>query len=102
MASQTHTAPDRALIESQLKKILASGGFRQSRRRSELLRWSVDRVLNGDIEPVKEHQVGMAVFGKSESWDPRIDPIVRVEFNRVRQKLREYYAGEGSNDPVVV
>ena len=90
-------------VEAQLQRILASAGFRNSQRRSDLLRWLVTRVLlEGDSKTVKEHLVGMAVFGKSESWDPRIDPVVRVEFNRVRQKLREFYEHEGKEDPILI
>lgn len=53
-------------------------------------------MLAGQTEPVKEHQIGLEVFGKPESWDPRIDSSVRVEFNRLRQKLREYYERDGA------
>ena len=102
MGSQAWGALERARIEQQLERILASSAFRQSRRRSQLLRWSVERVLGGNTEPAKEHEIGIAVFGRAESWDPRIDPIVRVEFNRIRQKLREYYATDGAADPVIV
>jgi TolB-like protein/Flp pilus assembly protein TadD len=66
------------------------------------LQWSVGRVLSGETDPVKEYQLGQEVFGKPESWDPRIDSSVRVEFNRMRQKLREYYEGEGASDPVII
>ena len=89
-------------VEAELDRILASPGFRNSARRSSLLSWLVRRVLAGDAEPVKEHRIGLEVLGKPESWDPRIDPAVRVEFNRVRQKLRDFYAGEGSEDEIVI
>src|SRR5215469_6485548 len=89
-------------VEAQLSRILESTGFRNSQRRSDLLRWLVTRVLEGDAEPVKEHRIGLEVFGKSESWDPRIDPAVRVECNRVRKKLREYYENDGSEDPILI
>ncbi|HLH17765.1 MAG TPA: tetratricopeptide repeat protein [Bryobacteraceae bacterium] len=67
-----------------------------------MLRWTVERALHGAEGPVKEHEIGLAVFGKPASWDPRIDPIVRVEFSRMRQKLRDYYQGHGATDPVII
>ena len=96
------TDPGPAHIQAQLQKILASPGFRGSRRRSELLQWTVHRVLAGQTDPVKEYHLGLEVFGKLESWDPRLDSSVRVEFARMRQKLRDYYAQEGASDPVFI
>ena len=66
------------------------------------MRWAVARALSGLDTLVKEYEIGLAVLGKPESWDPRIDPIVRVEFSRIRQRLRDYWAGEGAEDPVII
>src|SRR5262249_36049480 len=40
------------------------------------------------------------VFDKETSFDPRVDPVVRVEAGRLRSKLREYYELEGQADSV--
>ena len=37
----------------------------------------------------------MQVFGKEDSFDPRTDPIVRVQARRLRAKLVRYYREEG-------
>ena len=42
----------------------------------------------------------MEVFGRSAEYDPKIDSAVRVEMGRLRSRLVEYYAQDGSNDPV--
>ena len=49
---------------------------------------------------MKEARIGLEVFGRrAESYDPAIDPIVRVQMGRLRGKLRAYYAaGEGASD----
>lgn len=60
------------------------------------------RALAGQTEVVKEYHIGVEVFGKPDSWDPRIDPIVRVEFNRLRQKLRQYYEEAGADDAIII
>jgi hypothetical protein len=57
-------------------------------------------VLDGRTEPLKEYVIGVEVFDKDESFDPRVDAIVRVEAGRLRTKIKEYYGEEGRSDPV--
>ena len=40
---------------------------------------------------VKGYDVALEVFGRPETFDPTVDPVVRVEAGRLREKLREYY-----------
>jgi TolB-like protein/tetratricopeptide (TPR) repeat protein len=87
-------------VEAQLSTVLAGSGFRNSQRRSSLLRWLVCHALDRNAQPVKEYEIGVAVFEKPESWDPQTDSAVRVEVNRVRGKLREYYENEGQQDEI--
>ena len=42
------------------------------------------------------------MFDRDESYDPRVDSIVRVEAGRLRTKLEQYYHGHGSDDPIVI
>jgi TolB-like protein len=49
---------------------------------------------------VKEYTVGVEAFGRPADYDPKIDPIVRVQARRLRAKLDEYYATEGATDTV--
>ena len=46
--------------------------------------------------------MGVEVFNKMESFDPRIDSIVRVEARRLRSKLERYYQTEGREDGVII
>lgn len=66
------------------------------------LSYSVSQTLSGDGEALKEAVVGIEVFDRPVDYDPRIDPIVRVEARRLREKLRQYYAAEGSSDSIVI
>ena len=50
-------------------------------------------------ERLKGSNVAQAVFDR-ESLDPNIDPIVRMEAARVRDRLREYYETDGRDDPI--
>ena len=51
---------------------------------------------------MKEYLVGVEVFNKMETFDPRIDSIVRVEARRLRSKLERYYQTEGREDQIVI
>jgi hypothetical protein len=89
-------------IQAQLEKILASADFARSERLSRFLRFAVEQTLQGQGGQLKEHTIGIEVFDKSLFYDPRTDPIVRVEATRLRSKLKEYYATEGRGDPIVI
>ena len=47
---------------------------------------------------IKEYQLGVEVFERGQDFDPATDSIVRVEANRLRHKLREYYDDQGQQD----
>jgi TolB-like protein/Flp pilus assembly protein TadD len=90
------------LIRTELEKILASRIFAHSDRPSRFLRFVVEHTLSEDATSLKEYSIATAVLDRSESFDPRIDPIVRVEAGRLRSRLNQYYKAEGSDDPVVI
>jgi TolB-like protein/Flp pilus assembly protein TadD len=82
--------------------VLASPGFARSERLSRLLRFVVERHLEGRDTELKESLIAIEVFGRPPGHDPKVDSIVRSEAARLRSRLIEYYAGEGSTDPVVI
>src|SRR5271165_7451172 len=87
-------------IRSQLDRLLASVAFASSLRRGQLLRYLVARTLAGKGDGINEYAVGIDVFEKPASFDPRIESIVRTEVGRLRQKLKDYYAGEGQSSAI--
>jgi len=91
-----------AQIQQQLNRILSSDSFIKSPQLSRFLRFCIERMLLGRQDELKEQVLGVEVFRRSSSFDPRVDPIVRVEARRLRSKLDEYYAGEGRFDPLVI
>jgi TolB-like protein/Tfp pilus assembly protein PilF len=94
--------PRAAVVREQLAKILESRLFVTAERRSRLLRFLVERSLESRGHGIKEHEVGIEVFSRPSSWDPRLDPIVRVQVGNLRSKLTEYYAGAGKDDPLLI
>jgi len=71
---------------NELRAILRSPGFLRSERLRDFLSFVVENTLAGRIGHLKEYVIGLEVFGKDESFDPRLDPIVRVEAGRLRAK----------------
>jgi TolB-like protein/Flp pilus assembly protein TadD len=91
---------DQKAVREQLDRILNSGPFVQSRRRQRFLEYIVNETLAGRGERLKGYNIALEVFDRPESFDPAIDPLVRIEAARLRDKLREYYESEGQNDPI--
>ncbi len=88
-------------IRFELEKILAASCFSKSKKLSGFLRFSVENALAGDAN-VKEQVIAIEVFGRNGDFDPRLDPIVRVQARRLRAKLSTYYSTEGLFDSIVV
>jgi TolB-like protein len=86
-------------IRSALEKICASEQFSGSPRLARFLRFAVEKTLAGEGGDLKEYLLGTEVFDRGSGFDPRIDPIVRVEARRLRAKLDEYYQRDGRDDP---
>jgi eukaryotic-like serine/threonine-protein kinase len=89
-------------VRAELDRILASDVFSGARRPSDFLRFVVETCLNGGGARIKEFLVGVDVFGRPAQYDPRLDPVVRIEAGRLRTKLVQYYGGPGSDDPIVI
>ncbi len=79
-------------VRAELERVLASDDFANAERLRRLLRFLVERVLDGREHEIKEFVVGTEVFDRGPDYDPRIDSIVRVEMRRLRGKLDEHYA----------
>ena len=89
-------------VRTQLERVLSSRAFSSSERLSQFLRFVVEESIRGQADALKEWLLGVRVFGRNESFDPRIDAIVRVEAGRLRTKLARYYETEGCHDPVLI
>src|SRR5947207_5195087 len=95
-------APDDFPVREQLDRILASPTFQQSDRLKRFLSFIVLEAINGHRDELKEYVIGVQVFGKQESFDPRTDPIVRVQARRLRAKLVHHYREEGRADELII
>lgn len=94
--------PPQEQSQRQMQRILHSAAFRNAHTLQQLLQFLVAQAYGPDAETLKEYTIGLGAFSRSQDFDPKIDPIVRVQTHRLRQKLREYYDTEGRNDPVLI
>ena len=90
------------VVRQQVDRVLASPTFHQVDRLKRFLKFIAQEALDGRSDQLKEYVIGVQVFGKEESFDPRTDPIVRVQARRLRARLVRYYREEGQNDQIVI
>src|SRR5215510_12546587 len=92
---------EKAVLE-QLDRILRSATFQQVERLKRFISFIVTEAAAGRGDELKEYVVGVQVFGKESSFDPRTDPIVRVQARRLRTRLAQYYHDEGQQDELII
>jgi hypothetical protein len=92
--------PDPVGVKLELERILASRGFRHATSQARFLRYAVEQTIAGRGHLIREHRIGSEGFGRGDSFDPRLDPIVRTQARKLRGKLTLYYATSGRNDPI--
>lgn len=85
---------------AEMEKILAATCLRDSHLLQRFLRYVVGHTLAGERGQLKEYSVAVDVFERDATFDPRVDPVVRMAARRLRQKLQEYYAADGAQDPL--
>ena len=90
------------LLREELERVLSSASFARSERVSKLLRFLVERYMEGRDDELKESLIGVEVFGRRPDYDPKLDSTVRTEAVRLRARLNTYYSAEGSQDPLVI
>ena len=82
---------------AELKSVLGSPQFLRAPKLAQLLSYLCETLFSGQAGQIKEYSIGAEVFGRGEAFDQNSDSIVRVEANRLRKRLAEYYAGEGAS-----
>ena len=101
-ATTKSDAPSTEQCQQQIHRIIHSTTFRNALTLQQLFQFVADKAIAGTTEGLKEYTIGVEAFGRKQDFDPKTDPIVRVQIHRLRQKLKEYYDAEGSHDPILV
>jgi len=77
---------------AELQTVLRSPLFARSPTLSHLLSYLCEKTFAGETDQIKEYSVALEVFDRQDSFDQDTDSIVRVQANRLRKRLSEYYA----------
>ena len=97
--------PDTGLqdsVNAQLERMLSRPPFASSPSLSRLLRYLVEETLAGRGAEINEYTIGLRIFNRSADFNPRADPIVRVQTHYLRARLAQYYSAAGAQDTVVI
>jgi hypothetical protein len=86
----------------QLERILNSVQLVTSPSLSRFLRYIVEETLAGRNSDIREYTLGVHVFDRGEDFNPRLDPIVRVQARNLRVRMAKYYEGPGADDPILI
>lgn len=85
------------LQQALLKRILASRQFASADSLKRILRYLCQHASTADAQ-VKEYDIAVDVLGRQRSFDPKLDPIVRVNIASIRERLRAYFETEGRDE----
>jgi TolB-like protein/Tfp pilus assembly protein PilF len=94
--------PTGEAVSQTLDKILASSPFHHAESQKAFLRYVVNETLAGRGDQLKEYTIGVEVFQRKETYDPRYDNTVRLKAQKLRWSLAKYYEAEGKDDPVCI
>jgi hypothetical protein len=87
-------------VREQLGRVMRSKAFERAHRMRSLLEYVVEGAIHG--RSATQSMAARELFGKSDDFDPSLDPVIRVQFGRLRKALANYYDGEGKGDSVVI
>jgi hypothetical protein len=99
MSAQGEEPPPGEVL-SALQALVGTEALRISERNRRFLSFVVMQTIEGRSDRIKAYSIGVDVFGRDDSFDPTIDPIVRIEATRLRSALTAYYEGAGLENRV--
>jgi len=87
-------------VRLAMKRLLASPVFSKAPRMSDLLSFLVEKKICGKEHELTEYAIGLNVFRRDvRVYETVLDPVVRVQVGRLRDRLATYYAAtDGIHD----
>jgi TolB-like protein/Tfp pilus assembly protein PilF len=96
----TDVRPSTPEVRQQLARILGSEEFGNATQLRRFLEYVVEEELGGRADKIKAYTIAVTVLGREDSFDPQVDPVVRIQAGRLRRALERYYLGSGQQDPI--
>ena len=84
------------------RRIAGSKGFVKSKFLTSFILYICEKYLLDQADEITEQQIGEQVFRRPHGYNPGEDNIVRNYARLLRQRLDEYFAGEGVDERVRV
>lgn len=81
-------------------RITGSHGFTKSTLLTNFLRYVCEKKLQGREVEITEQQIGTHAFRRPAAYNPGDDNIVRNYARILRQRLDDFYAEEGREEPL--
>lgn len=85
-----------------VEQVASSHYLAKSARLREMFTYVCDRVLEHSAAEIHEQEVGHHVFGRPADYDTTDDNTVRVHASMLRKRIDQYFATEGSSEPVII
>jgi TolB-like protein len=98
--SSAESKPSPEIVREELNRILNSRVFKMADGQRRFLAFTVEQVLAGRGQSLKEYEIAIEVFRRRQSFDPKSDSIVRSEASHLRARLAKYYETEGLANPL--
>ncbi|MDL2409408.1 hypothetical protein PY650_28010 [Rhizobium calliandrae] len=95
MHAEEHGTRDCEVTEgearAEVERLLSDIRFHATERQRAILRYLAERHFGGHDDGVKAYSIAIDVLGRSSSFEPSLDPIVRIEVSRLRSAVANYY-----------
>ncbi len=89
-------------LQQLVDRVLNSTYFNRSVRLKEFLRYICLEELSGRGAFLNEQSIGEKVFGRKPGYSPGEDNIVRVSASKLRQRLADYFEGDGLSEEIAI
>ncbi len=81
---------------------MVSRTFSKAPRLRKFLEFICTSLFEGRADDINEQQIGIQVFGRSESYNAADDSIVRTQARLLRQRLEEYFEHECPESSLII
>lgn len=78
-----------------LFRVLGSVQFVNATSLKKILLFVCEKCNESSTPSLKEWEIATGALGRPNSFDPKLDPIVRVSFSAIRERLRSYFDAQG-------
>jgi hypothetical protein len=94
--------PTEAEVRQVVNRVLSSKYFSNAPTKQRFLQLICEAYIDGREDKLNEYMIGCEVYGRDETYNPALDPIVRVGAHGLRKKLQSYYKVDGKDDELIL